>query len=156
LTIDTVYRQYFAFDGKILINADFMKPRYSEDAPDRFMSEVSSACQSFISNFLYPLFSRKYVADYGCKQGFSTYKYSFRIIETYSCGKVSSYVYYSLLKSRDIVLSNEAKTVTFDGGMILPEWLLSKKGRGCDIVLGADGKPAGVNISDGNVVIARI
>lgn len=154
--IDRINERYFAFDGKIILTADIMIPRQADDAPERFLTEVSSACHGFLRNSLYPDLNARYVSDYGKHKDFSAYKYSFIINELYSGEEIISFAYYSLLINDSRIISCGLRTVTFDKESILPESLICGKRRAAHVAFGADGKPVLAKLTDGNLKIIPI
>lgn len=154
--IDRIYERYFAFDGKIILTADIMIPRQADDAPGRFLSEVSSACLEFARDYLFPMLNARYVSDYGKRTELVAFQYSFLINELYSTEDVISYAYYSLLVANGNVTSCGIRTVTFDKGFILPDSLICRKRRGEPIGLGAEGKPVLVTVENGRLKLIPI
>ena len=128
-----ISESFHAFDGKLILTSEIMKPNNTDSVSESYIDRYSSACIDFVKLKLLPQAVRKYSEEVARVGAFAPFRYFFNVKATLEDEDISSFVMYSLLYRSTDLLAYGLRTVTFNGDFVV---MRTAKQRRASLVLG--------------------
>ena len=158
MLFDIHRKDYYSFNGRVLLRSSFMLPSGDESFPQNYITRFVNACESFSDNCLYPTLLQVHAVTYNSQQISSVYSYNVTITEIYNSAPLLSYVIFAVMKRNAEFVATGAKALSFYGNKIIPTRFINKnpKYKRKQLLFDEKGYPAYLTLTDGHFQINQI
>ena len=148
-----ISESFYAFDGKLVLTSEIMKPNNTDSISESYIGGYSSACMDFVKLKLFPQVVRQYSEEVSNTAVFHPLRYFFNVKVTFEDEDISSFVMYSLLYKNNELLACGLCTVTYNGDYVIPR---TAKQRRAHVVLGEGRSWLAAKIENGKLILSPI